>query len=206
MAQPGPDGSAAPGLPATEPVNAADDTPQPTRTHRRAGDDSVDTAPGQDGEGDQAVGVSLEREGDVAADYLEELLDIADLDGDIDIDADADRPLVSLVGGDVSHLVGTDGSVITALQDLTRLAVTRATGARTRLVVDVDGYRDRRRGEITELAQAAAHQVRDGAPTAALPAMGAFERKIAHDAVAALGLDSESEGADPHRHVVVRAS
>lgn len=151
-------------------------------------------------------GGALDREGDVAADYLEELLDIADLDGDIDIDVDGDRALVSLVGGDLGHLVGTDGSVLMALQDLTRLAVIRETGERSRIVVDVDGYRDRRRVEIVQLVATAARQVGDGAPRAELPTMSAFERKIAHDAVAGLGLRSDSEGEDPHRHVVVHPS
>jgi len=148
----------------------------------------------------------LEREGDIGGDYLEELLDIADLDGDIDLDVDGDRAIVSLVGGDLGHLVGDDGAVLTALQDLTRLAVTRETGQRSRLVVDVDGYRARRRSEIAGLVATAAGQVRTGGGAVPLPPMGAFERKIAHDAVAGLGLASESEGEEPRRRVVVRAS
>jgi len=148
----------------------------------------------------------LEREGDIGGDYLEELLDIADLDGDIDLDVDGDRAIVSLVGGDLGHLVGDDGAVLTALQDLTRLAVTRETGQRSRLVVDVDGYRARRRSEIAGLVATAAEQVRTGGGAVPLPPMGAFERKIAHDAVAGLGLASESEGEEPRRRVVVRAS
>ena len=158
----------------------------------------------QGGAGSDATGA--DREGEVAADYLEELLDIADLDGDIDIDIDGDRAVVSLVGGDLGHLVGTDGAVVTALQDLTRLAVTRETGERSRLVVDVDGYRDRRRAEITAAATEAVELVRAGADRAPLPAMSAFERKIAHDVVAGLGATSGSEGEDPGRHVVVSAS
>jgi spoIIIJ-associated protein len=148
----------------------------------------------------------LEREGDIGGDYLEELLDIADLDGDIDLDVDGDRAIVSLVGGDLGHLVGDDGAVLTALQDLTRLAVTRETGQRSRLVVDVDGYRARRRSEIAGLVATAAEQVRTGGGAVPLPSMGAFERKIAHDAVAGLGLASESEGDEPRRRVVVRAA
>lgn len=148
----------------------------------------------------------LEREGDIGGDYLEELLDIADLDGDIDLDVDGDRAIVSLVGGDLGHLVGDDGAVLTALQDLTRLAVTRETGQRSRLVVDVDGYRARRRSEIAGLVATAAEQVRTGGGAVPLPPMGAFERKIAHVAVAGLGLASESEGDEPRRRVVVRAA
>lgn len=147
----------------------------------------------------------LEREGDVAADFLEELLDIADLDGDIDLDVDGERAVVSLVGGDLGHLVGVDGAVVMALQDLTRLAVTRETGERTRLVLDVDGYRDRRTAEITALATEAVELVRGGAQRSPLPPMSPFERKIAHDVVASLGLSSDSEGEDPGRRVVVSA-
>ncbi len=165
----------------------------------------VDAAPAAAGDGDSPADL-LEREGDIAGDYLEELLDIADLDGDIDLDVDGDRAIVSLVGGDLGHLVGEDGAVVTALQDLTRLAVTRETGQRSRLVVDVDGYRERRRAAIGALVTDAAGRVRsDGSPVS-LPPMSAFERKIAHDAVAALDLVSDSEGEDPKRHVVVRAS
>lgn len=187
---------------------AASEQPTSTDPVVSSAGSGVSPVAGSDGQAPDADGplAVLEREGDIAADYLEELLDIADLDGDIDIDVDGDRAVVSLVGGDLDHLVGADGAVLTALQDLTRLAVTRETDLRSRLVVDVAGYRERRRAEITALVSRAADQVRDGATAVPLPAMGAFERKIAHDAVAALGLASDSEGEDPQRHVVVRAS
>jgi spoIIIJ-associated protein len=145
----------------------------------------------------------LEREGDVAADYLEGLLDIADLDGDIDMDVEGERALVSIVGGDLTSLVGRDGVVLDALQELTRLAVLRETGARSRLMLDVDGHRARRRSELTERGRAAAEEVqRTGQPVKLTP-MSAFERKVVHDAVAAAGLTSESEGEEPNRFVVV---
>ena len=102
----------------------------------------------------------LEREGDVAADYLEGLLDIADLDGDIDMDVEGERALVSIVGGDLTSLVGRDGVVLDALQELTRLAVLRETGARSRLMLDVDGHRARRRSELTERGRAAAEEAK----------------------------------------------
>jgi len=168
--------------------------------------DPVDLGPSADETDASSPLDILEREGDIGGDYLEELLDIADLDGDIDLDVDGDRAIVSLVGGDLGHLVGDDGAVLTALQDLTRLAVTRETGQRSRLVVDVDGYRARRRSEIAGLVATAAEQVRAGGGAVPLPPMGAFERKIAHDAVAGLGLASESEGDEPRRRVVVRAA
>lgn len=147
----------------------------------------------------------LEREGDIAADFLEELLDIADLDGDLDIDVEGDRAAVSIVGGDLSHLVGRDGEVLDALQELTRLAVHRETGDRSRLMLDIGGHRAAKRAALTTLAEAAIADVRAGADRVALDPMTAFERKVIHDAVAAAGLLSESEGAGSGRHVVILA-
>ncbi len=145
----------------------------------------------------------LEREGDIAADFLEELLDIADLDGDIDIDVDGDRAAIEIIGGELTHLVGSDGEVLDALQELTRLAVYRETGARSRLMLDVAGHRARRRAELVEVAAAAIEQVRAGTESVSLEPMSPFERKVVHDAVADAGLRSESEGAGPDRHVVI---
>jgi spoIIIJ-associated protein len=145
----------------------------------------------------------LEREGDIAADFLEELLDIADLDGDIDIDVEGDRAAVSIVGGDLSHLVGSRGEVLDALQELTRLAVNRETGERSRLMLDVGGHRAARREALAVIGREAVAQVQAGAERVALDPMTAFERKVVHDVVAEAGLVSESEGAGPTRHVVV---
>ena len=145
----------------------------------------------------------LEAEGDVAADFLEELLDIADLDGDIDMDVDGDRAAVSIVGGDLKHLVGRDGDVLEALQELTRLAVYRETGERSRLMLDVDGYRAARRKDLVQIAEAAIEQVRESGEAVPLDPMSPFERKVVHDAVADAGLVSESEGEDTRRHVVI---
>jgi spoIIIJ-associated protein len=147
--------------------------------------------------------VSLEREGEIAADYLEELLDIADLDGDIDMDVERDRALVSVVGGDLDHLVGQEGVVLEALQELTRLAVLTQTGERSRLMLDVAGYRAGRRAVLSDLGRATAEQVKSSGDPARLAPMTPFERKIVHDAVAAAGLRSESEGEEPQRRVVV---
>jgi spoIIIJ-associated protein len=145
----------------------------------------------------------LEAEGDIAADFLEELLDIADLDGDIDMDVDGDRAAVSIVGGDLKHLVGRDGEVLEALQELTRLAVYRETGERSRLMLDVDGFRAARRLELEAVAAGAIEKVKaDGQPVSLDP-MSPFERKVVHDVVAEAGLVSESEGVDRQRHVVV---
>ena len=145
----------------------------------------------------------LEAEGDVAADFLEELLDIADLDGDIDMDVDGDRAAVSIVGGDLKHLVGRDGDVLEALQELTRLAVYRETGERSRLMLDVDGYRAARRKELVQIAEDAIERVKESGESVPLDPMSPFERKVVHDTVADAGLVSESEGEDARRHVVI---
>jgi spoIIIJ-associated protein len=149
----------------------------------------------------------LEREGEVAADFLETLLDIADLDGDIDVDVDGDRAAVAIVDSDEGRvprrLVGPDGKVLEALQELTRLAVQAETGERSRLMLDVAGYRSERRAALVALAQAAVEEVRQSGSQKSLEAMTAFERKVVHDVVADAGLVSESEGVDPNRHVVI---
>jgi len=153
-----------------------------------------------DGEEDDDT---LEEEGDIAADYIEGLLDIADLDGDIDMDVEGDRAVVSVVGATLDELVGDDGEVLEALQELTRLAVHRKTGSRARLMLDVGGFRVRRRAELAELGRSVATEVsRTGEPKK-LRAMSPFERKIIHDAIAVAGLRSESEGEEPNRRVVV---
>jgi len=145
----------------------------------------------------------LEQEGDIAADYLEELLDIADLDGDLDMDVEGDRAAVSIVGADLSQLVGRDGEVLEALQELTRLAVYRETGERSRLMLDISGHRADKRQRLEKLTAEIVAEVRASGNRAELEPMTAFERKVVHDAVAAAGLTSESEGAEPRRFVVI---
>ena len=145
----------------------------------------------------------LDTEGDVAADYLEELLEIADLDGDIDIFTEGDRAHVSIVT-DSDVLVGRDGEVLSALQELARLAVMTETGKRSRLMLDVAGFREKRRAELQGLATEAIVEVTETGEPARLRAMNAFERKVVHDVVAAAGLVSESEGQEPNRYVVIR--
>ncbi|OLT18117.1 RNA-binding protein [Serinicoccus sp. CUA-874] len=149
----------------------------------------------------------LVREGEVAADFLETLLDIADLDGDLEVDVDGDRAAVALVdsedGAAPRRLVGPGGSVLEALQELTRLAVQASTGERSRLMLDVAGYRADRRSALVSEAQEAVAQVRDTGQRRELEPMTAFERKVVHDEVLAAGLRSESEGTEPSRYVVV---
>jgi spoIIIJ-associated protein len=166
-------------------------------------DDEEDEDEDDAEEGEEDDLTSLEEEGDVAADYIEGLLDIADLDGDIDMDVEGDRAVVSVVGATLDELVGDDGEVLEALQELTRLAVHRKTGTRARLMLDVGGFRVRRRAELADLGRSVAAEVaRTGEPKK-LRAMSPFERKIIHDAVAVAGLRSESEGEEPNRRVVV---
>lgn len=145
----------------------------------------------------------LENEGDIAADYLEELLDIADLDGDLDMDVEGDRASVQVGGADLSQLVGRNGEVLEALQELTRLAVYRETGERSRLMLDVGGYRAEQRTRLVEIAEKSIAEVKETGEKVSLEPMSAFERKVVHDAVAGAGLTSESEGAEPKRHVVI---
>ncbi|GAA1436398.1 single-stranded DNA-binding protein [Mycobacterium cookii] len=145
----------------------------------------------------------LEHEGDIAADYLEELLDIADLDGDLDMDVEGDRASVQIGGADLSLLVGRNGEVLEALQELTRLAVYRETGERSRLMLDVSGHRAQQRTRLVALAEKSVAEVKESGEAMSLEPMSAFERKVVHDVVAAAGLTSESEGAEPKRHVVI---
>lgn len=146
----------------------------------------------------------LEQEGEVAADYLESLLDIVDLDGDLDLDVEGDRASVAVVGEDLSMLVGQRGQTLEALQELTRLAVVQQLGERSRLMLDIGGYRAGRRVELARLGANAAARVAAGGAREVLAPMTPFERKVVHDAVAAVtGVRSESEGEEPQRRVVV---
>jgi spoIIIJ-associated protein len=145
----------------------------------------------------------LEEEGDIAADYLEGLLDIADLDGDIDIDVENDRAAVAIVGGKLNHLVGNGGEVLDALQELTRLAVQTSTGDRSRLMLDIEGFRSGRKSELKKLAEKMAEKAKSSGEEIRLEPMNAFERKVIHDTIQDLGLSSESEGEDPDRFVVI---
>ncbi len=145
---------------------------------------------------------ALENEGEIAADYLEELLDIADLDGDIDTYIEGGRAHVSIVT-DNEGLVGRNGEVLEALQELARLAVMTETGHRSRLMLDVAGYRDKRRKVLQDLAADAIASVNENHEPVRLAPMNPFERKIVHDVVADAGLISESEGEEPQRRVVV---
>lgn len=151
----------------------------------------------------------LELEGDIAADYLEELLDIADLDGDIDLDVEGGRASVAIIAEQSSErwlraLVGEDGEVLNALQDLTRLAVQTKTGERSGLMLDVAGHRQAQREALQQLAQEAVKRVQESGEAVELEPMNPFERKVVHDVVADAEMVSESEGVEPNRRVVIR--
>lgn len=162
------------------------------------------TAPSATAKGTPGDTSLLIKEGDLAADYLEALLDIADLDGDIDLDVANGRAMVSIVGARLDDLVGAEGEVLDALQELTRLAVSQQTGERSRLMLDIAGWRERRRAELAELGRRAAEGVKERGVARSLEPMTPFERKIVHDAVAGVaGVRSESEGEEPHRRVVI---
>lgn len=169
-----------------------------------AGEDAEDDAESEAGERGSGEDL-LVREGDIAGDYLERLLDLVDYDGDIDLDVEAGRAVVSIDGGDdLEKLVGPRGNVLESLQELTRLAVQQETGTRSRLMLDVAGWRSDRRQELKDLGRATAERVLADGEKIRLQPMTPFERKVVHDAVATFdGVHSESEGEDPRRRVVV---
>jgi spoIIIJ-associated protein len=191
-------GSGDPALPDADAASAdAVVEPVDVDTDDETDDDDAD----DDAEGGESL---LVREGDVAGDYLERLLDILDVDGDIDLDVEGDRASVAVVGGQLKTLIGPDGATLEALQELTRLAVAQATGVRSRLMLDIGGFRAKRRADLTSLAAAAAERVADSGQPERLAPMNPFERKVVHDVIsAAPGVHSESDGEEPNRRVVV---
>jgi spoIIIJ-associated protein len=185
---------------ATEPVEDSDDLDGDESDERDEEDGDAEDGDDSDRPSRRA---RLEQEGEIAADYLEELLEITDLDGDLDMDVEGDRATVSIVGANLPQLVGEQGEVLEALQELTRLAVYRETGERSRLMLDVSGHRADRRTALEKQAAEIVAQVQESGEQASLEPMSPFERKVVHDVVAAAGLKSESEGAEPRRYVVV---
>jgi len=172
------------------------DTTTPSAEH------AADPAPAEES---APAAAELFRQSEIAADYVEGLLDILDYDGDIDELVSAGRPVVEVVGGRLQALVGTRGATLEALQELARLAVFRRTGSPSRLLLDVGGYRAARRKELSAIAKNAAEKVKQYGEPVRLDPMSAFERKCVHDVINALaGVESESEGVEPSRCVVVR--
>ncbi len=166
-------------------------------------DDQVENGSDPEGGADDANAL-LVQEGDIAADYLERLLDIVDYDGDIDLDVENDRAVVAIVGSNLTSLIGPRGETLDALQELTRLAVQQKTGVRSRLMLDISGHRQARRSELAALATDTAARVLESGESARLAPMNPFERKVVHDAISGIaGVHSESEGEEPNRRVVV---
>jgi spoIIIJ-associated protein len=185
-----------------------DQTTEPTAEEGTTQADDVQAVNADvDDDNDPGDDDRLVEEGEIAGDYLEQLLDLLDFDGDIDLDVDGDRAVVSIDGGrDLGKLVGKNGEVLDALQELTRLAVQQSTGDRSRLMLDVSGWRAGRRERLSRLGTEVAERVRGAGGREELDPMSPFERKIVHDAVAAVsGVYSESEGTEPRRRVVVIA-
>ncbi|MBY6411934.1 KH domain-containing protein [Rhodococcus sp. BP-252] len=179
----------------------ADKTVEDEAVKKAAVDETIDDAIDDDEDAEDY----LVEEGEIAGDYLEQLLDVLDFDGDIDLDVEGDRAIVSIDGGnDLSKLVGRKGEVLDALQELTRLAVQQSTGERSKLMLDVAGWRAGRRSELSTLGVEAARRVLESGEREELAPMTPFERKIVHDAVAKIdGVESESTGVEPSRRVVV---
>jgi spoIIIJ-associated protein len=206
--EPAPSADAAPALPDAD--ASSDDAVVEAVDVVTDGTDAADGAveavddPDADDEDEDEDGDPLVREGDVAGDYLERLLDILDVDGDIDLDVEGDRASVAIVGGNLTTLIGPDGATLEALQELTRLAVAQDTGVRSRLMLDVGGFRAKRRTDLTALAGEAARRVVQSRQPERLSPMNPFERKVVHDVIAGVtGVHSESEGEEPNRRVVV---
>ena len=192
------DPEVAPDLPATD--DDSDDALVDDVSDDETTDGDTDEDTDEDGGSDDL----LVREGDVAGDYLERLLDILDVDGDIDLDVEGDRASVAIVGGQLDDLIGQEGQVLEALQELTRLAVAQSTGVRSRLMLDVGGFRAKRRADLTAVAGETAKRVAQSGQPERLTPMNPFERKVVHDVIASVaGVHSESEGEEPNRRVVV---
>lgn len=191
---------------ATEDSDKAEDT-ETTEDSAATEDTSATDGGGEsedDGESDEERLRRLEEEGDIAADYLEELLDIADLDGDIDIDVDGDRASVEIRGADrLAELNRPKGELLDALQELARLAVQTRTGSRSRLMLDIGGFRAEHKGGLEELAARAIAEAKESGQPVPLRPMNPFERKVVHDVAKREGLRSESDGDGKGRHVVI---
>jgi spoIIIJ-associated protein len=189
-------------LEASQPTNDVADVAE---AEAADGDGADEAADGDGADETEDTEERLVAEGEIAGDYLEELLDLLDFDGDIDLDVEGSRAVVSIDGSDdLNKLVGRGGEVLDALQELTRLAVHQKTGVRSRLMLDIASWRLRRREELAALGDKVARRVLKTGDREELAPMTPFERKIVHDAVAAVsGVHSESEGVEPSRRVVV---
>ena len=204
MHEPGSDPTENAARHAADEATAANTQPAPAETPADAQAGAPAEAPSAAASPSADRIAQLEEEGDIAADYLEELLDIADLDGDIDIDVDGDRASVEIRSADkLAELNQPKGELMDALQELARLAVQTRTGERSRLMLDIGGFRAERRSSLEELAEQAVADVTSRKEPVPLRPMNPFERKVVHDVVKKHGLRSESDGDGKNRHVVI---
>jgi spoIIIJ-associated protein len=191
-------------LPEDQDLDLDEPIEEPEAAAGEDADSEIDEEEG-DEEGDEPSDSDLFRQSEIAADYIEGLLDILDFDGDIDELVQNGRPMVEVVGGRLNNLVGNRGATLEALQELSRLAVYRQTGEPSRLLLDVGGFRANRRKELVAVAKNAAERVKQHGESVRLEPMSAFERKCVHDVINAMpGVESESEGVEPSRRIVVR--
>lgn len=189
------------------PVEEGQETAPASESNNTRGESAAETSAAETSEQDSRTSSQLEEEGDIAADYIEELLDITDLDGDIDIDARAGRAYVSVNSVQDSNLrLLSKPDTVNALQELSRIAVQTKTGSFSRLILDVGGSREARQAELAALVTRATERIEAGATSAALPPMSSYERKLVHDIVADSGFVSESEGEGRDRHTVISRS
>jgi spoIIIJ-associated protein len=188
------------------PTDSQPDAGEQPPTGTATGPETGDTGPAPAANGGAAAAAEeLFQQSEIAADYIEGLLDVLDMDGDIDELISGGRPMVEVVGGRLDALVGQHGATLEALQELARLAIYRQTGAPSRLMLDIGGYRAARRNELAAVARTAAEQVKEQGRPVKLEPMSAFERKCVHDVINATdGVASESQGEEPHRRIVVR--
>jgi spoIIIJ-associated protein len=158
------------------------------------------------GNGGAGMDVSLDEQGSVARDFLSGLVRELNLDADIDIvHPDEDTVEVNLQGPDLGLLIGPKGTTLFALQDLTRTVVQRKTSASNgRLMVDVSGYRQKRKAALERFARQLAGEVTASGNRKVLEPMNAADRKVVHDAVSDIdGVATASEGEEPYRRVVI---
>jgi spoIIIJ-associated protein len=191
-----------------EAADSDDDESDDDESDDADSDESEDSDESDEGDGSEARSdTELFRQSEIAADYIEGLLDILDVDGDIDELVQNGRPMVEVVGGRLTSLVGNRGATLEALQELSRLAIYRQTGEPSRLLLDVGGFRAARRKELVAVAKNAVEKVKKYGEAVRLEPMSAFERKCVHDVInATSGVESESEGVEPSRRIVVRPS
>jgi len=146
----------------------------------------------------------LDDQADAAEDFINGLLDVLDMDGEAEADITDETIEVRVTGPEMGLLIGRHGSTLEALQELTRAAVQHQTAARARLVLDIEGYRDRQRDMIERRARSAAARVRKTRESIALDSMTSFERKVVHSALSEFdGVRTASEGEEPERRVVI---